>query len=115
VNHRPARISTDLARRLATILSERVSDPRLRQVTIVEVRAAPDASFARVFYRTLEDREELAQVLERAKPFIRRCLAEGLKLRRVPELDFRYDPAEDEGARVEAILKELREGGEEEV
>ena len=115
MRHRPERIANELAQRLATILGERVSDPRLRRVTIVEVRAAADASFARVFYRTLDDREELAQVLERAKPFIRRCLAEGLRLRRVPELDFRYDPAADQGARVDAILKELREGGEEEV
>ncbi len=113
--HRRERVSHELTQRIARILEERVSDPRLRSVTIVEVSASPDASFARVFYRTLGEREEAGQALERAKPFIRRCLAQGLRLRRVPELDFRYDPSADSGARVDAILKELREGAEKEV
>ncbi len=115
MTHRRERVGHELTQRIARILGERVSDPRLRSVTIVEVSASPDASFARVFYRTLGEREEVALALERAKPFIRRCLAQGLRLRRVPELDFRYDPSADHGARVDAILKELREGADKEV
>ena len=86
MNHRRERVGREFRQRLANILERRVSDPRLRRVTVIEVRSAPDASFARVFYRTLGDREEAAQALDKAKPFIRRCLAEGLRLRRVPEL-----------------------------
>jgi ribosome-binding factor A len=114
MSHRRERIGHDIAHRLARILAERVSDPRLAGLTIVEVRPSPDASYARVFYRTLGDREPAEQALEKAKPFIRRCLAEGLRLRQVPELDFRYDTTADQGARVDAILKEIREGAKEE-
>jgi ribosome-binding factor A len=107
VNHRRARLSHALERRLAEILEHRVSDPRLSTVSVIEVRAAPDASFARVFYRSRGDRDEVEIALEKAKPYIRKRLAEGLSLRRVPELDFRYDPSEESGARVDEILREL--------
>ena len=108
--HRRERLGHELTQRLARILEHRVSDPRLEGLTVVDVQAAPDASFARVYYRTLGDREQAAEALEKAKPYIRRRLAEGLKVRRVPELDFRYDRAQDSGARVDELLRELAEG-----
>jgi ribosome-binding factor A len=110
MSRRAERLSHGLQRRLAEILEHRMSDPRLEGLTVVEVKASPDASFARVFYRTLDtDREPAAQALAKAKSYIRRLLAEELPLRRVPELDFRYDPAADSGARVDQILREIAE------
>lgn len=107
MSHRRERIAQDLLQRLAHIVEHRVSDPRLEGVTLIEVRVAPDASFARVFYRARGDRAEVERALRKAKSYIRRCLARDLPLRRVPELDFRYDPSEDQAARVEEILREL--------
>lgn len=110
MSRKSERISHGLQHRLAEILEHRVNDPRLKGLTVVEVKASADGSFARVFYRTLEDdREPAAQALAKAKPYIRRLLAQELPLRRVPELDFRYDPAADSGARVDAILREIEE------
>ena len=114
MSHRRDRIATLLRDRLAEILRERVSDPRLQGLSIVEVKASADGSFARVFYRSRRERGEVEAALERGKPFIRRCLADGLKLRRVPELDFRYDPAEESGARMDEILEDLSKAGADE-
>ena len=111
MSHRKGRLASDLAQRIARILATRVSDPRLEGVTVVNVDAAPDGSFARVFYRTFGDQEAAAEALAKAKPYIRRRLGEGLRLRRVPELDFRYDPSQAQGARVDEILRELAENG----
>ena len=109
MSHRKQRLAHDLAQRIARILESRVSDPRLEGLTVVDVDAAPDGSFARVFYRTFGDPEQAAQALEKAKPYIRHRLGEGLRLRRIPELDFRYDPSQAQGARVDEILRELAE------
>ncbi len=109
MSHRKGRLARDLARRIARILETRVSDPRLEGVTVVNVDAAPDGSFARVFYRTFGDQEAAAEALEKAKPYIRRRLGEGLRLRRVPELDFRYDESPERAAHVEKILEEVAE------
>ena len=103
------RVGRDLRDRLATILETRVSDPRLSGVSILEVRPSPDLSFARVFYRTWGDPAEAEAALQKAKPFLRRCLGEGLTLRRVPELDLRLDPTAESAARVEGVLNALAE------
>lgn len=109
MSHRRERVASEIRSRLATLLRERVNDPRLAQVSILEVRPAPDFSYARVFYRTLGERAEAQSALDGAAPFLRRCLGEGMKLRRVPELDFRYDESPERAGRVEEILEELRE------
>ena len=107
MSHRRAKLGHELAQRLALILETKVSDPRLHEVVVVGVEAAPDASFARVYYRTFGDRAPIAEALERAKPFIRRRLAEGLRLRRVPELDFRHDPSLEQGDQMLSLLRDI--------
>ena len=94
---------------IAAILGSDVRDPRLQGVSVTAVDLAPDASFARVFYRVLGEREEAKSALDQAKPFIRRCLAQRIALRRVPELDFRLDESVDRGERIDQILREIRD------
>jgi ribosome-binding factor A len=112
VKHTAARLGHEIHARLATILRERTGDPRLELLAITDVKVAPDASFARVFYRTLGDRAETTAALEKAKPYLRRRLAGELRVRRVPELDFRIDDAIDRADKLEGVLREIRERGE---
>jgi ribosome-binding factor A len=106
-SHRRQRVAHELQARLAEILSLRVGDPRLDGVIVSAVETTPDFSLARVFVRGFGDREAGLEALERAAPFIRRCLGQGLRLRRVPELDFRLDESLERAERVEEILREL--------
>jgi ribosome-binding factor A len=107
MSHRKERVASELRHQLADILTHRVSDPRLASVTVVEVRPSPDFTFARVFYRTHGDPREVGDALERAKPFIRHCLAEVSALRRVPELDLRLDTSVERAQRVDELLGEV--------
>jgi ribosome-binding factor A len=109
VSYRRQRAAHGVRDRLAAILGSDVRDPRLQGVSVTAVELAPDLSVARVFYRVLGDPEEAARGLEQARVFIRRRLAEGIALRRVPELDFRLDESVDRGERIDQILRELRE------
>jgi ribosome-binding factor A len=100
-------VAQELRDRIAEILTRQVRDPRLELMTVTALEISPDLSFARVFYRTLGDRDAADRALRKAKPFIRRHLAEGLPLRRVPELDFRWDESADQAERVDRILDDL--------
>ncbi len=110
MSHRKARVAQDLRARLTEILRKRVSDPRLEGVTLSGVEPTPDFALARVFFWTRGDPSEALQAFEKAGPFIRRCLGERLKLRRVPELEFRLDESLERAERVEEILREVEEG-----
>jgi ribosome-binding factor A len=111
VKYSQQRLAQEIKSRLATILREKVADPRLELFTIADVEVAPDASFARIFFRTLGDLAETSKAIEKAKPYIRRCLAAELKVRRVPELDFRADLTLDRAARIEQVLREVAHPG----
>ncbi len=109
MKHTQARLAHEIRERIATILRERVADPRLEGVSVHEVRVAPDGSFARVFWGTLGQPASAAEAIEKAKPYIRRCLAGELRVRRVPELDFRLDETLARAERVEGVLRELEQ------
>lgn len=93
-------------------------DPRLSPasaVSITGVEVSADLSVARVFIDVLTEALRLADVLAAlhgGSGLIRRKLGDRLKLRRLPELRFEQDNSITRGARVEAILAELRDHGE---
>lgn len=93
-------------------------DPRLSPasaVSITGVEVSADLSVARIFVDVLTEalrREDVLSALRSGGGLIRRKLGERLKLRRTPELRFEQDDSITRGARVEAILTELREHGE---
>ena len=73
---------------------------------------SPDLQLARVFYTMMGDadaRRETAAALERATPFLRRHIGSRLRLRRVPELEFRFDESVAHQDRIEQILRDLHE------
>lgn len=89
-----------------------VHDPGIGFITLTRVRMTPDLQLARVFYTSLGDaaqRRETARALTRATPFLRRQLGGRLRLRRVPELEFRFDEGVGHQDRVEQLLRELHE------
>lgn len=89
-----------------------VHDPGIGFITLTRVQVTPDLQLARVFYTTLGDpqaRRETARALERATPFFRRQIGSRLRLRRVPEIEFRFDESVAHQDRIEQILRDLRE------
>ena len=96
----------------------RLNDPRLQAVTITHVRLTADLQIATVFYRVsdgssadLTDQESRSATevgLERCSGLLRKTLAHSLRVRRVPELRFRFDESVDTGARIEQLLMQIR-------
>ena len=89
-----------------------VRDPGIGFITLTRVKVSPDLQVARVFYTSLGDpqaRGETARALERATPFFRRQIGSRLRLRRVPEIEFRFDDTIQHQDRIEQILRDLRE------
>jgi ribosome-binding factor A len=107
MKHTRERVAHDLRARLAEIFAQRVSDPRLRDLRVTDVRPSADLGFARVYWSTLGEPADAERALEHAKPFVRRCLAEVLHLRRVPELAFERDDTLERAGRIDEILREV--------
>jgi ribosome-binding factor A len=87
-----------------------VHDPGIGFITLTRVQVTPDLQLARVYYTTMGDqsaRRDTAKALQRATPFLRRQVGGRLQLRRVPELEFRFDESVAHQDRIEQILRDL--------
>lgn len=100
--------------RIRTILSElllrEVADPRLHYITITDVELDPELQYARVYVNALgdEDRQEdVMQGLERARGFLRREVGKRVRLRKTPELEFRWDHTLERSERINQLIASL--------
>ena len=109
---RPARVGDQIRIELSELIARQVKDPGVGFVTITEVRVTPDLQIARVYYTSLGDEKARAQTrraLDRATAFLRRQVGQRLQLRRVPELEFRFDETIERADRIERIIQDLQE------
>lgn len=111
--YRPDRVADQIRQELSELLTRgEVHDPGIGFITLTRVQVSPDLQLARVFYTTLGDskaRRDTARALERATPFFRRQIGGRLRLRRVPEFEFRFDESIAHQDRIEQILRDLHE------
>ena len=109
--HRPDRVGDQIREKLSEMLTRgAVHDPGIGFITLTRVKVSADLQIARVFYTSMGDekaRRETARALERATPFFRRQVGSRLQLRRVPELEFRFDESIAHQDRIEQILRDL--------
>ena len=111
--YRPDRVGDQIRQELSEILSRgEVHDPGIGFITLTRVQVTADLQIARVFYTSLGDptaRKETARALARATGFFRRQIGARLQLRRVPELEFRFDESIAHQDRIEQILRDIHE------
>jgi ribosome-binding factor A len=89
---------------------ERLSDPRLGFVTLTGVEVSSDLRHATVYYSVLgpaEQHEDTSKALRSAGSHLRGALGQQVRLKYLPRLSFREDPAITTGQRVEEIIREL--------
>ena len=106
---RTARINEVVLETLAEEL-ERLSDPRLGFVTLTGVEVSPDLRHATVYYSVLgpaEQHEATSMALRHAGSHLRAVLGHQVRLKYLPRLSFREDPAITTGQRVEDIIREV--------
>ncbi len=103
------RIDSIIQKQISYIISNEVKNPNVKFVTITYVDVTNDLSFAKVYFTTLNDKENALKGLNSAKGFIRKNLADTLELRHIPELEFVYDKSIEYGKRIEDKIKEIHE------
>ncbi|MBI4304674.1 MAG: 30S ribosome-binding factor RbfA [Chloroflexi bacterium] len=111
MGHRVERLNSLFRQEISELLRRQVKDPRLGNfVTVTEVSISSDLKHARVFVSSLsgqKDKEEILGALTSASGFIRRELANHVKLRSIPELTFQWDESLERGDRILRLLDQL--------
>ena len=107
---RSDRVGEMIHKELSLIFNRGLKDPRIGYVTLTAVDVTADLSIAKVYYTVIGDdqaRKETAKGLEKATPYIRRQLAQQLKMRHTPSLVFKYDTSIEYGNHIDSLLKDI--------
>lgn len=95
---------------LSQLLRKDVSDPRLHNITITEVKLDPELMFADVYVNALGDESREKEVmtgLKSASGFLRREMGKRLQIRNTPELHFHWDVTLERGETMNRLLSSL--------
>jgi ribosome-binding factor A len=111
MSHRMERVNTLMQREISELIQRDVRDPRLDEcVSVTEVSVSPDLRYAKVFVSSMGGQEKEAQILaalDSASGFLRSELAKKVRLRRMPELHFRWDNSIEKGDRILRLIDEV--------
>jgi ribosome-binding factor A len=105
--NRSDRVSAELRREVALLVHAATREHALPSVSVSDVEVTRDLDIATVYVTALigdQGPQAVAALNELAKEF-RRELSRSMKMRRVPELRFRYDDSVDKGERIEKLLR----------
>jgi ribosome-binding factor A len=109
-SYRAIRVAELIQAEIADLLLRQLKDPRLHMTTISRVEVSPDLRYARVYISHAGNEAEQQAAVEgflHAHGFIRSQLGRRLKLRYVPQLDFKLDSAIAYGVRISHMLNTL--------
>lgn len=110
---RQLRVGEEIRHSLAYILGRgEIREPALQgaMITVTEVRVSPDLKNATAFIMPLgggdkETTKPVVEALKRAAPFLRRLVADRVKLRYAPSISFQHDESFDEASKIDALLR----------
>lgn len=111
--HRIERVNHLIRQEISELVRLHMKDPRLSTfLSVNEVRTSADFRHARVYVSCIsgtEHKEEMLAALAGAAGYLRRELANNIKLRRVPELTFIWDSSIEQGDRILNLIEQVTE------
>lgn len=111
---RKERVASVIVKEISNIVEHEIRDPRLGFITILSVDVSPDLKNAKVFFSCIGDKSQSLQTLTRAKGFIRSALAQRLRMRCVPDLQFELDDSYERGMEIDELFEEISSDNKEE-
>jgi ribosome-binding factor A len=113
---RPEQVAETVRQLVSEVLVHgEIRDPRVGMVTVTSVKVAPDLGSARVWVAlggTKDEQKASLEGLRSAAGFLRSRLAKELTTYATPEFRFEQDFGAERGARVDALLAEIKRSGE---
>lgn len=104
------KVTRAIKKEISNIIHDELKDPRLGFVTITRVEMTADLRYAKVFFSVLgkeEERKKTKAALDSALGYIRRLIAQRIRLRFAPEIMFREDRSIEYSIQIEKLLNEL--------
>ncbi len=105
---RSERVAGEMRRELARLIQMEVKDPAVGFVSVSDVEVSRDLSHAKVFVTVFEEdkAKDSIRALNKAAGFLRGRLGQEMRIRSVPELNFRHDDSVETGQRMDQLIEQ---------
>lgn len=104
---RTDRVGDLIQKELAIILQTKFRDGTLPMITVSAVQLSRDLSYAKIYISTLGTETEikaLVKALNSMAPQLRYSLAQTIRIRTTPQLQFVYDSSIVQGSKLSALI-----------
>jgi ribosome-binding factor A len=111
---RVGRVGEQIKKELSQIVQSELKDPRIGFITVTGVEITNDLSIAKVYLSVMgtdEQKEATLKALSSGSGYIRSELGKRIRLRKLPELQFKFDASIDYGSRIDNLLHKLGKEG----
>lgn len=108
------RVGALIQQEMSKLIVERIKDPRIGFITVTHVKMTADLKSAVVFVSVMGDEKVKAnsiEGLEHARGYFQHEIAESLKLRYTPKIQFELDNSLERGLEIDRILRGLSGSG----
>ena len=108
---RPERVQEALRQEISKIIQEEIKDSRIGFITITKVELTKDLRYAKVFFSILGDNKDknlALKGLNSAKGYIKGLIADRIKLRFTPEINFKIDESLEHTKKIYDLLDKLK-------
>ena len=104
-NFKYDRIAEDIKILVTRVLNDEVGGCEFLSVTHVEI--TKDLGDAKIYYQSLDSKEseQVKENLRIATPYLKKQIAKNIKIRKIPNLIFKYDSSLENYNKIENLLK----------
>jgi ribosome-binding factor A len=105
--NRADRLAAELRRLVGTLVHDAVREHALPSMSVSDVECSKDFDVATVWVTALlpDSSKDAVKALNAMAKEMRMQLSKTMRVRRVPELRFKYDDSVDRGERIDALLR----------
>ncbi|SHM49815.1 ribosome-binding factor A [Caldanaerovirga acetigignens] len=108
---RTERVSVEIQKAVSEIINNELKDPRIQGlISVTKVDVSKDLRYAKIFLSIYGDEETKHNVLEalnHAEGFIKRELANRVRLKFMPKLNFKLDESIEYSIYISKLLKDM--------
>ncbi len=113
---RSNRIGEQMKKELSDIIGRKIKDPRVGFVTVTAVDVTGDLQQATVYVSVFGDADQKEQTLRslaKATGFIRTEIGKRIRMRKTPDIFFKFDESLNYGSKIESLLSDIKREVEE--
>lgn len=111
MGQRPERVQEALRQEISRIVHNEMKDPRLGFITITGVELTKDLRYAKVYFSVLgeeKDKKLALKGLNSAKGYVKGLISDRIKLRYMPQIEFKIDETLEHTKKIYDLLNKLK-------